>query len=105
MNFVEGEVILDFKFKENETFIDTREFRYIISLKETYDFLLERRVINGAIIRIVKQYPLIVEVIREVLKDNHDLFMLEVDIARSIKNELQSDSIILFLDKKMTNEN
>ena len=102
MDFEEGQVLIDFDFQSHVSFLDTPEFTLVTALKETFDFLVDKRVVSGAIIEITKESPISVVVKRSLITKNPPLQLaLEALITRSAQENLGEDISITFLDAEV----
>jgi len=98
MDLEKGQVIIDFDFQTNSSFMNTLEFLSVVALKEAFDQLVAYGDIIAAVIEVKKVKPLWV-VVRRTLPDpphaSLSQMALEAKINLRARQYLNDDTIII----------
>lgn len=103
MDLEKGQVLIDFDFQANLSFIDTPEFLVVVMLKEALDYMVSNKEITAAVIEIAKQKPLWVEVRRSLPgTDTPMSHIVNIGmITKDFKNKLGKEAQLVFLKENL----
>ena len=103
MDLERGQVLINFDFQANLSFMDTLEFISVVMLKEALDYMVSKKEITAAVIDIVQQVPLWVEVRRSLPEFHTPIHHIANvgKITKDFKKMLGKEAQLVFLKEEL----